>query len=310
MDKPLTDGQLALDVAALADLIAGAGPHVTGCATATRADAREPSVDDLRRELRRARIARDICAQLNDFTQLEQTLTSVVLQVKELSSAQAVAIRLERDGEYPYVVQTDDLVASAETSRTPGSDGRHTGRNLVDCISEVVGSGACDTSLEFFTPVGSFCCRSITALANSTAGARLLRGGARYSHRCEYESLALIRLTARGVRIGLLELQDRRIAMLDEELVDFLESLAHQIGLAIQNARAYSELEASMSRLRVLHGVLPICASCKRIRDGGRWKALEEFITENSQADFTHGLCPECATHLYPELYGATAVVG
>ena len=65
-----------------------------------------------------------------------------------------------------------------------------------------------------------------------------------------------------------------------------------------------------MSQLRVLHGVLPICASCKRIRDDGRWKALEEFITQNSQADFTHGLCPECATQLYPEVYAQKAAGG
>lgn len=306
MDKPLTDGQLALDMAALADLIADAAPQAIGCATATGADDRVLSVGSLRRELRRERIARDLCAELNNFTQIEQTLTFIVLRVKALSSAETVAIRVEHEGEYPYVVHTDHLAASG----APDCGCPDAGRNLVDCISEVVGSGEYDSSLEFFTPGGSFWCRSITALANSTAGARLLRGGARYSHRCEYESLALIPLSARGVRIGLLELQDRRLAMFDTELVEFLESLAHQIGLAIQNARAYSELEASMSQLRVLHGVLPICASCKRIRDDGRWKALEEFITQNSQADFTHGLCPECAKQLYPEVYAQKAASG
>ena len=298
MDKPLTDGQLALDIAALADLISDAAPQAIGCATAPRADDGEASADSLRRELRRERLARGLCAELNNFTQIEQTLTFVILRIKELSSAETVAIRVEREGEYPYVVHTDHLAASG----APDCGCPDAGRNLVDCISEVVGSGEYDSSLEFFTPGGSFWCRSITALANSTAGARLLRGGARYSHRCEHESLALIPLSARGVRIGLLELQDRRLAMFDAELIEFLESLAGQIGLAIQNARAYSELEASMSQLRVLHGVLPICASCKRIRDDGRWKALEEFITQNSQADFTHGICPECRIEHYPAI--------
>lgn len=310
MDKPLTDGQLALDMAALADLIADAAPQAIGCATATGADDRALSVGSLRRELRRERIARDLCAELNNFTQIEQTLTFIVLRVRELSSAQTVAIRVEHEGEYPYVVHTDHLAASGGGLGAPDCGCPDAGRNLVDCISEVVGSGEYDSSLEFFTPGGSFWCRSITALANSTAGARLLRGGARYSHRCEHESLALIPLSARGVRIGLLELQDRRLAMFDAELIEFLEALAHQIGLAILNARAYSELEASMSQLRVLHGVLPICASCKRIRDDGRWKALEEFITQNSQADFTHGLCPECAKQLYPEVYAQKAAGG
>lgn len=306
MDRPLTDGQLALDMAALADLIADAAPQAMALATADRVEDCGVSVDSLRRELRRERIARDLCAELNNFTQIQQTLTFIVLRVKELSSAESVAIRVEHEGEYPYVVHTDHVAASG----APDCGCPDAGRNLVDCISKVVGSGEYDSTLEFFTPGGSFWCRSITALTNSTAGARLLRGGARYSHRCDHESLALIPLSARGVRIGLLELQDRRLAMFDTELVEFLESLAHQIGLAIQNARAYSELEASMSQLRVLHGVLPICASCKRIRDDGRWKALEEFITQNSQADFTHGLCPECAKQLYPEVYAQKAASG
>jgi PAS domain S-box-containing protein len=56
------------------------------------------------------------------------------------------------------------------------------------------------------------------------------------------------------------------------------------------------ELQASVAEVKVLRGILPICASCKRIRgDGGKWEAVESYVREHSQAEFTHGLCPDCA---------------
>ena len=49
---------------------------------------------------------------------------------------------------------------------------------------------------------------------------------------------------------------------------------------------------------------LPICASCKKIREeNGVWKDIEQYISENSKTEFSHGLCPECAKKLYPEFY-------
>jgi hypothetical protein len=55
-------------------------------------------------------------------------------------------------------------------------------------------------------------------------------------------------------------------------------------------------------RLRVLEGILSICASCKRIRnEKGEYEQIELYISEHSQASFSHGLCPECAKALYPK---------
>jgi hypothetical protein len=57
-------------------------------------------------------------------------------------------------------------------------------------------------------------------------------------------------------------------------------------------------------KVRVLEGILPICASCKRIRtEKGGYEQIEEYITEHSEASFSHGICPECAKKLYPEYY-------
>ena len=61
-------------------------------------------------------------------------------------------------------------------------------------------------------------------------------------------------------------------------------------------------LEA-LAKIKTLSGLLPICASCKKIRDDqGYWTQLEYYISEHSEAEFTHGCCPECMKKLYPEL--------
>lgn len=56
--------------------------------------------------------------------------------------------------------------------------------------------------------------------------------------------------------------------------------------------------------VKILRGLLPICSYCKKIRDDkGYWKQIEVYIAANSQADFSHGLCPECGMEHYPEIF-------
>ena len=64
------------------------------------------------------------------------------------------------------------------------------------------------------------------------------------------------------------------------------------------------ELQAAMSQVKQLSGLLPICASCKRIRDeNGGWQQVEVYVHAHSQADFTHSICPDCTQQLYPDIY-------
>jgi hypothetical protein len=61
-------------------------------------------------------------------------------------------------------------------------------------------------------------------------------------------------------------------------------------------------VEEALGEIKVLGGLLPICSSCKKIRDdGGYWNQLETFIRAHSHAQFTHSICPECMARLYPE---------
>ncbi len=64
-----------------------------------------------------------------------------------------------------------------------------------------------------------------------------------------------------------------------------------------------AELTETMEKVRLLSGLVPICASCKNIRDDkGYWMQIEKYIQDHSEAKFSHGICPECARRLYPEI--------
>jgi len=72
----------------------------------------------------------------------------------------------------------------------------------------------------------------------------------------------------------------------------------------LENNRLMKELREALANVKVLTGLLPICASCKKIRDDkGYWNQIEIFIRDHSEANFSHGICPDCAIKLYPELF-------
>src|SRR5207244_4322635 len=73
-----------------------------------------------------------------------------------------------------------------------------------------------------------------------------------------------------------------------------------------ERERLIRELQVALENIKTLRGLLPICSSCKKIRDDhGYWNQLETYIGAHSGAEFTHGLCPECAQKLYPDYYAS-----
>jgi len=63
------------------------------------------------------------------------------------------------------------------------------------------------------------------------------------------------------------------------------------------------KLQKTIKEIKILQGILPICANCKKIRnDSGYWEQVEEYIQDRSDAQFSHGICPECAKKLYPDI--------
>jgi len=83
-------------------------------------------------------------------------------------------------------------------------------------------------------------------------------------------------------------------------LTDITERLEAERALQAEHDR----LLHALSEVKALSGLLPICASCKKIRDDtGYWNQIETYIRDHSEADFSHGICPDCAKKLYPEYF-------
>jgi len=79
----------------------------------------------------------------------------------------------------------------------------------------------------------------------------------------------------------------------------------------MEKDRLIIKLREAMTDVKMLSGLLPICASCKHIRDDkGYWHQVETFIQQHSSAVFTHGLCPKCAQKLYPKTTAGDEVPG
>lgn len=88
----------------------------------------------------------------------------------------------------------------------------------------------------------------------------------------------------------------------DKQALVFVEDVTERKKAETERARLIRELEKALSEIKRLSGMLPICASCKKIRDdSGYWNQLEAFIEKHSAAEFSHSLCPDYAQRLYPE---------
>lgn len=71
-----------------------------------------------------------------------------------------------------------------------------------------------------------------------------------------------------------------------------------------ERERLIGRLQDALAQVKQLSGMLPICASCKKIRDdAGYWHNVEEYVRAHSDVEFSHGICPECARTLYPEMF-------
>jgi hypothetical protein len=83
-----------------------------------------------------------------------------------------------------------------------------------------------------------------------------------------------------------------------------LQLYFNQRVLVAERERLIAEIQEALDSVKTLSGMLPICASCKKIRnDQGYWEQIEKIVSEKSDARFSHSICPDCATKLYPDLH-------
>lgn len=91
-------------------------------------------------------------------------------------------------------------------------------------------------------------------------------------------------------------------------LIKMISSLNKEISNRIQSEKIIklerNKLEDALEKVKLLSGLLPICAECKNIRDDkGYWSQIESYIRDHSEAEFSHSICPSCFKKLYPEYY-------
>ncbi|MDH5298922.1 MAG: response regulator [Desulfobulbaceae bacterium] len=101
---------------------------------------------------------------------------------------------------------------------------------------------------------------------------------------------------------------ERRVSERTAELAAVNGALSKEIEerrqIEAEREELIADLKEALGRVKMLSGMLPICASCKKIRDDrGYWNHIESYIESNSSALFSHGICPDCAHRLYPDLF-------
>jgi DNA-binding NtrC family response regulator len=84
--------------------------------------------------------------------------------------------------------------------------------------------------------------------------------------------------------------------------IELHESRRAKEKLIAEQAKLLSDLQAAIGNIQLLSKLVPICSSCKKIRDdGGYWHQIEAYLQENLHLNFTHGICPDCVKKLYPK---------
>ncbi len=84
----------------------------------------------------------------------------------------------------------------------------------------------------------------------------------------------------------------RRLVELQDKLIESRTLLSNKV----------DELSLALEDIKTLRGIVPICSNCKKIRnDEGYWQQVEVYMRNHTEAEFTHGICPDCAQELYPE---------
>jgi PAS domain S-box-containing protein len=82
----------------------------------------------------------------------------------------------------------------------------------------------------------------------------------------------------------------------------FARDVSERLRAEEERERLIQELQDALAQVKTLSGLLPICANCKKIRDdGGYWQDVAVYIRDHSEAEFSHGLCPECFNEFYSD---------
>ena len=108
-------------------------------------------------------------------------------------------------------------------------------------------------------------------------------------------------VNSEGLALGTLCVIDRKPRQLSAEQEKAMQVLARQVMILLESRRVSAHLADALDHVKMLQGLLPICAWCKRVRDDeGYWEQVEAYFHKYTGVDFTHGICPECLAKARP----------
>jgi PAS domain S-box-containing protein len=234
-----------------------------------------------------------------------ETLADDVVALRQRVATLEAQLRLLEDVE-------EDLVRTAAALR----DSKEKFRLLVEEINDIIYTVDCNKVVTYISPVieavsgyepSEICGRSFLHFVYE---ADIARVDAQFQENIS-GSLPLVRLQFRVLtkpgKIRWARTYSRTV-LVDNCVVGLrgvMTDVTQQVQLAEEQERLILALRDALAQIETLNGLLPICSSCKKIRDSeGQWVAVEEYLSRHSRIRFTHDLCPECAKALYPGVFG------
>ncbi len=220
----------------------------------------------------RQKLAIQILTLLNKSDNKGNLIFDILDLIKKATGFEATGIRLKDKEDYPYYVVKgfpEKFIKAENYLCARNIDGNysrdHKGNPALECICGVVIQGRINPSLEFYTKGGSFWTNSTTELLGSVT-TDIFETHTR--NRCNsegYESVALIPLRSDKKIIGLLQLNDRRKGMLNEDVIEYFEGIGASIGISIAHMQAEEKLRKSEADYRKLAAQLTEANNIKNL---------------------------------------------
>ncbi len=204
---------------------------------------------DTASHIKRERIIKDIFAKLINFVDLKHTLFLVIEELKGFSGFEAISIRLQEEGDYPFYVfkgfpesfiQKENFLCSIPHSLPKPDKGKAPG---LECLCGNIISGNVDSTKPYYTNGGSYWTNSSTdnvPLLIQNEPKTKIRN---YCNASGYESVGLFPIKTRNENIGLIQLNDKRRNLFTKDLVEFFEMIGEQLGISIENALLYEKIK-------------------------------------------------------------------
>lgn len=201
--------------------------------------------------LKREKLLKNICTRLTNFVDLKNTLRTILSEVKEVSGFEAVSIRLKDEGDYPFYVFDgfSNQFIQTENFLCTGLGTSETGKKPV-CLCGNVIQGRTDSSKSYYTPKGSYWTNCSSETLHDLLKFEKQAGIRNFCNKSGYESIGLFPIKTREDNIGLIQLNDRRKDLFTADVIEFMEMIGEQVGVAIENATLYEKLKQKNTELQ------------------------------------------------------------